>query len=66
MEHDISKHSVEELDIWIHSPNEHDISKHSLNEHDTVCPQKIWSLGIDTIFDAIFYEDLIKNKFYNC
>ena len=28
----------------------------------TVCPQKIWSLGIDTILDAIFYEDSIKNK----
>ena len=23
---------------------------------DTVCPQKIRSIGIDTIFDAIFYE----------
>ena len=32
----------------------------------TVCPQKIRSLGIDTIFDAIFYEDSIKNKVYNC
>ena len=31
-----------------------------------VCPQKIRSLGIDTIFDAIFYEDWIKNKVYNC
>ena len=26
-------------------------------ENGTVCPQKIRSLGIDTIFDAIFYED---------
>ena len=31
-----------------------------------VCPQKIRSLGIDTIFDAIFYEDSIKNKVYYC
>ena len=31
----------------------------------TVRPQKIRSLGIDTIFDAIFYEDSIKNKVYN-
>ena len=32
----------------------------------TVYPQKIQSLGIDTIFDAIFHEDSIKNKVYNC
>ena len=32
----------------------------------TVCPQKIRSLGIDTIFNAIFYEDSIKNKVYDC
>ena len=32
----------------------------------TVCPQKIQSLGIDTIFDAIFHEDLMKNKVSNC
>ena len=30
----------------------------------TVCPQKIQSLGIDTIFDAIFYEASIKKKVY--
>ena len=36
------------------------------DERGTVCPQKIRSLGIDTIFDAIFYEDSIKNKVYNC
>ena len=32
----------------------------------TVCPQKIRSLEIDAIFDAIFYEDSIKNEVHNC
>ena len=29
----------------------------SVAAHNTVCPQKIRSLGIETIFDAVFYED---------
>ena len=29
-------------------------------------PQKIRSLGIDTISNAIFYENSIKSKAYNC
>ena len=31
----------------------------------TLFSQKIWSLGIDTISNAIFYENSIKSKAYN-